>query len=422
MQTTKYKAFFSVFLWSLATAGNVFAINVNQPSGSIAVNQSQYVNDMNMEWVINTGENKPVKLIYYCDLDDWGADFVTIYSINANDQAILLTELPAIDYGEVISSFPTGKVKITFTSDDNISGADLFTGFVIGFSSDNNASNSLIGDRLVVNGSSSFSGNIGIGEYHEPNKILKVYYNNPTPSTGNIYGIYSAVYGAAGQKWAGYFTGGDVEIAGGILKANNGLVVGNSNSYFKGNVGIKTSSPQVPLDVNGNIHVSSGGSLWVGGIHDSGGNRLRIHHSGSDAYIDYVPNLYFRAGLSTAVAFKDNGHVGIGTIHPDELLTVQGTIHAGKIRIDLASPLSDYVFAPDYRLMPLSELENYVKKNRHLPGIPSAAEVQKSGLDMGEMQNLLLQKIEELTLHAIEQQKKIDKQSAEIEALKKKLQ
>lgn len=105
---------------------------------------------------------------------------------------------------------------------------------------------------------------------------------------------------------------------------------------------------------------------------------------------------------------KTNGFIGIGTTAPDEKLTVKGKIHAEEVIIDLNVPLADYVFTPSYTLRPLSEVEEYVNTYRHLPEIPSAANVKANGLNLGEMQNLLLQKIEELTLYAIEQQKQID--------------
>jgi len=99
------------------------------------------------------------------------------------------------------------------------------------------------------------------------------------------------------------------------------------------------------------------------------------------------------------------GNVGIGTTNPDELLTVNGAIHAKEIKVDLTGSLADFVFSPDYKLKSLTELEQYLKENRHLPEIPSATEVKENGLSLGEMQNKLLQKIEELTLYVIEQDK-----------------
>jgi hypothetical protein len=124
---------------------------------------------------------------------------------------------------------------------------------------------------------------------------------------------------------------------------------------------------------------------------------------------------------SHAQVFKTNGNqvvngklevtgkVGIGTssITTDALLTVNGTIHAKEVNITLNN-LADYVFSPEYLLMPLHKVEAFVKTNKHLPEIPSAAEVKEKGLSIGEMQNKLLQKIEELTLYVIEQQKRIE--------------
>lgn len=136
---------------------------------------------------------------------------------------------------------------------------------------------------------------------------------------------------------------------------------------------------------------------------------------------------------SQAQVFKTNGNqvvngklevtgkVGIGTtnITTDALLTVNGTVHAKEVKVTLEN-LADYVFSPDYFLMPLTKVEQYVKTNRHLPEIPSASDVKEKGLSIGEMQNKLLQKIEELTLYVIEQQKQIELQNLEIEALKRK--
>ena len=103
-----------------------------------------------------------------------------------------------------------------------------------------------------------------------------------------------------------------------------------------------------------------------------------------------------------------NGNVGIGTTNPDEKLTVNGIIHAKEVRVDLSGPLADFVFKPNYKLMSLPQVEQFVKANNHLPHMPTANEVAKNGLSMGEMQNKLLQKVEELTLYAIQQNRKIE--------------
>jgi hypothetical protein len=102
-----------------------------------------------------------------------------------------------------------------------------------------------------------------------------------------------------------------------------------------------------------------------------------------------------------------NGNVGVGTTNPDAKLTVNGTIHSKEVKVDLSMPAPDYVFAPDYTLIKLSELKTYIDLNRHLPEIPSAAQMAKEGLSLGDMNTKLLKKVEELTLYLIEQQKEL---------------
>jgi hypothetical protein len=129
------------------------------------------------------------------------------------------------------------------------------------------------------------------------------------------------------------------------------------------------------------------------------------------------------------LSISPNGNVGIGTIIPDAKLTVNGDIHAQELRIDLLIPTADYVFEKyytgystlksDYKMPTLKEVEDYIKVNHHLEHIPSANEIKENGLKVGEMNNLLLQKVEEMTLYIIELNKKIDKQQEEINKLKK---
>jgi hypothetical protein len=118
------------------------------------------------------------------------------------------------------------------------------------------------------------------------------------------------------------------------------------------------------------------------------------------------------------------GNVSINTTNFDYPFSVNGKILAKEIKVE-ASSWPDYVFIKDYPLSTLQETEKHIKEKGHLPGIPSAAEVKANGIDLGEMNAKLLQKIEELTLHLIEQNKilraqqnKLDVQQEEIKALK----
>jgi hypothetical protein len=100
------------------------------------------------------------------------------------------------------------------------------------------------------------------------------------------------------------------------------------------------------------------------------------------------------------------GSVGIGTTNPGSFkLAVEGVIGAREVQVITTTPWPDYVFAKNYRLRPLSEVAQFIEKQGHLPEVPSATEVARHGHKLGEMDAVLLRKVEELTLYLIELQK-----------------
>lgn len=125
---------------------------------------------------------------------------------------------------------------------------------------------------------------------------------------------------------------------------------------------------------------------------------------------------------------KNNGKVSIGldptastTFNGDYKLYVDKGILTEKVKVALKNTTdwADYVFDEDYELMPLSEVEQFVNKNHHLPGVPSAEEVKENGIDVATMDAKLLEKIEELTLHVIELEKRYKELEEKLEATKK---
>lgn len=100
--------------------------------------------------------------------------------------------------------------------------------------------------------------------------------------------------------------------------------------------------------------------------------------------------------------------IGTGVADPNYQLQVKGKIRTQEIKVENQN-WPDYVFDPSYELQNLKATERFIKENKHLPGMPSAKEVAVTGLDVGEMNGRLLQKIEELTLHIIEQNKRIER-------------
>ncbi len=120
-------------------------------------------------------------------------------------------------------------------------------------------------------------------------------------------------------------------------------------------------------------------------------------------------------GGGSGIRINKNGEVGIGTpltanTQHNYKLAVNGIIGAKEVKVEITSDAwYDFVFDKNYKLMSLADLEKYLNKNKHLPNVPSATDVDNDGgVLMGDMQAKLLQKVEELTLYIIEQNKRIE--------------
>lgn len=114
------------------------------------------------------------------------------------------------------------------------------------------------------------------------------------------------------------------------------------------------------------------------------------------------------------------GKIGINCKNDldDYAVAINGGLISTRVTVRVYDNWPDFVFAPGHTMMSLAEIEKYVNENRHLPGIPSSEEMSEKGLDVAEMDAALLQKIEEMTLYIIEQQKQIDEQQKQIDELK----
>ena len=127
------------------------------------------------------------------------------------------------------------------------------------------------------------------------------------------------------------------------------------------------------------------------------------------------------SGYTERMVIKSNGKIGIGTSTPDSdaLLTVKGRIHSSEIKVLANAGVPDYVFEEDYELRTLQKTKEYIQENKHLPEIPSAAEIGENGIDLGDMNMRLLKKIEELTLYQIKLLERLEKAEDKIQQLEK---
>ena len=210
-----------------------------------------------------------------------------------------------------------------------------------------------------------------------------------------------------------------------------------------GNVGVGTNAPTSRLHVVGNqtlegnltfidgtqsIQFANPGTtpnpmifLFASGT--SNAARMVIAHS--PAYptwgLQYNDNGdqfdFLGAGTSRMSINLSNGNVGIGVASAVYKLEVCGTIRANEVRVETG--WCDYVFEKDYKLRTLKELEAFINKNKHLPGIAPASEIEKDGLKLGETNKAMMEKIEELTLYVIQLSKENKKLQEQIDALKK---
>jgi len=214
----------------------------------------------------------------------------------------------------------------------------------------------------------------------------------------------------------------------------------SKTTTFAGNVGIGTTSPTARLHLfnsssstylnidkpststEGGIQFSRAGNPLFFLFSDDSSDALKIEASGLLGESDATPRMQFPLSNKDIHMALSGGKVGIGTTSPDYPLTVNGSIHAKEVRVDLSVPGPDYVFANDYKLPSLEEIKSYIDENKHLPEVPSAAAMEKNGVQLGEMNMILLKKIEELTLYMIESNRKIESQQIKLEEANKRIE
>ena len=315
-------------------------------------------------------------------------------------------------------------------------------------------------NNVIINPNAT-EGNVGIGT-NSPDQRLDVNGDMIVGRAGNSGTVFfrrpsdaaaAASVGFAGESEISNFRMASFGGSGFIsFWTNGGGTTEKMRITPNGNVGIGTDNPAAKLDVRAGYirslnHNSTGGAI-VQSLYDPDTDFARAIFS-HNAYWDFTTNQWnimgsgandaqtilipnkggfnfivhesegnFPKSLShadfvagTKMILTRDGRLGVGTGNPGSFrLAVNGNIRAKEIKVETG--WSDFVFEDDYDLPTLDEVEKYIKTHRHLPEIPSAKEVEENGVELGKMDSKLLQKIEELTLYIIDQEKRIKKLEA----------
>lgn len=265
------------------------------------------------------------------------------------------------------------------------------------------------------------TGNVGIGL---TNPTYKLHISKSSPNIG--------LFDAGKNHFSGSITGDSTNL---IISAYKKLVGGNNESgnlilqqstsgfpgSVAGNVGIGVDDPAEKLAINGSVGLFNGSTLY-GRISNNTGDFLINAKTG--VFQGSQPNhliLQYSSGLPVLA-----GNIGIGILNPQAklhigsnvmigtgnpasgyALSVNGKIISEELKVQLKANWPDYVFSKNYNLKPLDELRSFIELNNHLPNIPPASFMEKNGIEVGEMQRKVVEKIEELTLYILQLEKEI---------------
>lgn len=457
-------------------------VNLSGEDGSFGINSSEYLHNMDILYQINVGSQANIDIsITYDTEKNW--DYLYVYECDDNysnlEQALSLSGAGETTYR---SKTMNGKLVLTFKSDANTSGDKGYTGFNVDYSlvretappNENVFENTGAASIGSVAGQANMqivdhaSKNLGSLTLIEPDfdNSLMLLKSSSESKLGFSYNKMAS-NGSLGitAKDNLYFTSkGHVFSTNQSEQAfqifNNGNIginkpVNDRGSINIGTRGIPYESFLSVSDSEGNYGISiqdmTGTNHWGGGISSY---TIDEHYAfcllgdnkgsstGSRGVICFDGRMNGSSAPDNQVVFEycsgygnRLAHItGEGSFFVKKNIEATGTIKATEVKVDAGDNVPDFVFEDDYELKNLKELESFIKANKHLPDIPSAKEMEASGINLAEMNKLLLQKIEELTLYVIDQDSQLDRknnfaeelnatiemQNAEVKELKEK--
>ncbi len=418
----------------LSSPANGVKINANFPTGKGGWARGFHISDQASKPFITFGTyggyDQGVSSVIYSYIGKNYNDSFMVFNPNGNigigtNSPTRLLEIrqkndPNTDYGLMISE-PSNNQKVYLHLANNASGQYGYLG---------------LGGETILRGNgqtSSFDGKLGLGTKSPVAKLDIVYTTTNNQITKN--GITIARHTNAASNKTSYDKGLFSSIG------NFSIAPNITDSGYK--IGVDASSFSNTVNFKGTLKTNSGVSARAGIFRATAGAKINNATAVFAEILDNVAgttienaygvkistNAYKKATVinrydlyagTTAAKNYFAGKVGIGTtnIPTDYKLAVVGKIITEEVKVQLRANWPDYVFKNDYNLPTLQEVENHIKENGHLTNIPSAKQVAKNGIKLGEMDAKLLQKIEELTLYTIQQEKKLEKQNKDIEELK----
>lgn len=323
-----------------------------------------------------------------------------------------------------------------------------------------NVNNSLTGSGISQNTTSAVNGaqygiannlntsNTSGSKYGLYNTLLNnsssasysIYSQNTVNGTGSKYGVYSNVSGAgAGIGYGIYST----IVGQSVTKysiystvSNGGTSASSMDATAFGLYSIASGADVRAGYFRGDVEVNQGNTIYSSA---NGNKTMFFENAGANDYRTTIvfnqTNNQYDWGWGKALELNRAGEMikkidGTGKVFSinrsdltQDVFRVygDGKVFATEVNVMLSSAFPDYVFKSDYKLMPLSDVGSYIKLNGHLPNVPAAAEIEKEGINVGQMTTMLVEKVEELTLYLLEQQSLIKQQQIEIEELKSEL-
>lgn len=269
-------------------------------------------------------------------------------------------------------------------------------------------------------------------------------YSNTTGSANTFTGWWSGYNNNANfNTFYGYntgrfnTTGADNTFTGSHAGYSNTIGIQNTNTGRNAGFSNATGNDNINIGFNAGHSNTAGSNNLILGTRAGFNNLIGSNNIflGYEAGINETGSNKFYVGIGTNILMYGDsaaGKLAIGgmTTFPSTAgsvnvsnykLFVKGGILTEEVRINLATGWADYVFAEGYKLPSLLEVEKYIAANGHLPNVPSAKQVKEDGIELGQMANIQQEKIEELTLYAIEQNKQIETQKSQLEQQQKEI-